>query len=94
MSLRSRMSGAMRRTMVAPPWYVRIFGALAIASDGYVWLGESTPVTMMEFAKHGLWLAIGLACFYPEGFALVTKTARQWRLFDRRASRRPPGKTE
>lgn len=91
MSLRSRVSGAVRTTMQTPPWFVRLFGVLAIASDGYVWLGESTPATLLELAKHGIWLAIGLACFYPEGLALVIKSARQLPFFDRRIQRRPRG---
>lgn len=89
MRLPVRISGAVDTLRREPPWYVRVFGMLVIASDGYVWLGESTPTTMLEIAKHGLWLAIGLACFYPEGLTLVTKTARQLPFLDRRAVRRP-----
>lgn len=89
MSFRSRVSGAVERTRRAPPWYVRLVGAALIVADGYVWLGVDSPTSPMEFAKHGLWLAIGLACFYPEGLGQVVKAARQLPFLDRRAVRRP-----
>jgi hypothetical protein len=83
-----RISERLRAVATTPPWFVRLFGALAIASDGYVWLGESTPVTALELAKHGIWLALGLACFAPEALILVGNTARKLPFLERRTRRR------
>jgi hypothetical protein len=86
----TRASDAVGVVMRTPPWYVRVFGVFAIASDGYVWLGESTPSSVLELVKHSIWLAIGLACFYPEGLLLVVNVARRLPFWDRRT--RPRGR--
>lgn len=75
---------------VSPPWFVRLFGVLLLAGDAYWWLSESHPTTIMELAKHGLLLAIGLACFYPEGLVLVSSTARRLPFLNRRSAPREP----
>lgn len=49
-----------------PPWFVRALGALILVVDLYFWLGEGAHFTVMEFAKHGVILLIGMRFFYPE----------------------------
>lgn len=84
------VSGAWRSVVTAPPWYVRVFGMALLAVDAWWWLGESAPTTLLELAKHGILLAIGLACFAPEALILVINMSRRLPFFDRRKSLRPP----
>lgn len=89
MRMHPAISGAYRHVTTTPPWYVRVFGVALLSADVWWWHADH-GVTMLEFAKHGLLLAIGLACFFPEGLVMVTNTARRLPFFDRRAGPRPP----
>lgn len=85
-----RISAHVHRIVHTPPWFVRVFGVVLLGVDVFWWLGEHAPTTWPEIAKHGMLLAIGLACFYPEALILVGNTARKLPLFDRRTEPRPP----
>lgn len=56
-----------------PPWYVRLLGVWLIAADAYIWLGEGTPTSVYEIAKHVILLLIGLRMCYPEGARSLIK---------------------
>ena len=85
-----RISAHVQRLVSQPPWYVRVFGVVLLCVDAWWWLSEFAPTTLLEIAKHGILLAIGLACFFPEALVLVGNTARRLPFFDRRNMPRPP----
>lgn len=91
----TRISEQVKLIAAAPPWYVRVFGVLVLSADVYWWLREATPSEwlkiLIELAKHGLLLAIGLACFYPEGLILVHNIIRRLPFFNRRTKPRGEG---
>lgn len=89
MKMHSAVSGAWRSVTTNSPWYVRIFGMSLLTVDTWWWLGESSPTTILELAKHGMLLAIGLACFAPRVLILVINSARRLPFFDRRSEKRP-----
>lgn len=60
-----------------PAWYIRFLGACIILADAYVWLGEGTPPTLLEFLKHGLLLVIGMRFLYPEAARSVVGYANR-----------------
>lgn len=85
-------SGGHRLRAIAhePPWFVRALGGVIIIGDAYLWLSEHSPTTVLELGKHGILLAVGLACFYPEGLKQVGNVARRLPWFDRRSVPRDP----
>lgn len=83
-----RISHALAKVTAQPPWFVRVFGVALLGVDAWWWLAEFSPTTLLEIAKHGLLLAIGLACFYPEALILVGNTARRLPFLNRRSAPR------
>ena len=83
-----RISDAVKRVTLRPPWFVRALGAAIIGADVWMWLAEHSPVETLELAKHGILLAVGLACFWPEGLILVANTARRLPFLNRRSVKR------
>ena len=84
-----RISDHWHRITISPPWYVRLLGALIMIGDVAAWLIEHASPTAFELGKHGILLAIGLACFYPEGLRLVMGYAQRLPIFARRSQTKP-----
>lgn len=90
-----RISHHLAQLAVAPPWYVRLLGAVFLLGSLGVYLLEATLArhveSSIELIGHLAFALLGVTMFYPEGAAKLMSFARKTvPLLDRRTNPRTP----